>query len=152
MGVLMTNFLGIIASLMAFWSTLTFFFILSTCLFKFRWKGDYGEKVQHYFPSNYVEDLSSDNSAVLENQVRVTVCCISLATYWSGSQIYTLTIPCAVFAFIPLFCSPILHCSLLLNIFVRTSLAESYLRRWNILSWKGLPHIFDLMRTELVRP
>uniref|UniRef100_A0A8C5X179 Phosphoinositide phospholipase C n=1 Tax=Malurus cyaneus samueli TaxID=2593467 RepID=A0A8C5X179_9PASS len=38
------------------------------------WKGDYGEKVQHYFPSNYVEDLSSNNSAELENQVRVTVC------------------------------------------------------------------------------
>ncbi|XP_058702267.1 1-phosphatidylinositol 4,5-bisphosphate phosphodiesterase gamma-2 isoform X1 [Poecile atricapillus] len=33
------------------------------------WKGDYGEKVQHYFPSNYVEDLSSDNSAELENQI-----------------------------------------------------------------------------------
>lgn len=50
-----------------------FFFILSTFLFKFRWKGDYGEKVQHYFPSNYVEELSSDNSAELENQVRVMV-------------------------------------------------------------------------------
>uniref|UniRef100_A0A669QUA2 Phosphoinositide phospholipase C n=1 Tax=Phasianus colchicus TaxID=9054 RepID=A0A669QUA2_PHACC len=38
------------------------------------WKGDYGEKVQHYFPSNYVEDLSSDNSAELESQVRFKVC------------------------------------------------------------------------------
>uniref|UniRef100_A0A674JHQ2 Phosphoinositide phospholipase C n=1 Tax=Terrapene triunguis TaxID=2587831 RepID=A0A674JHQ2_9SAUR len=34
------------------------------------WKGDYGEKVQHYFPSNYVEDMSTDNFADLESQVR----------------------------------------------------------------------------------
>uniref|UniRef100_A0A8C0UHV3 Phosphoinositide phospholipase C n=1 Tax=Cyanistes caeruleus TaxID=156563 RepID=A0A8C0UHV3_CYACU len=45
------------------------------------WKGDYGEKVQHYFPSNYVEDLSSDNSAELENQVRVTVCLLHFLGY-----------------------------------------------------------------------
>lgn len=51
-----------------------FFFSMYAFLFKFRWKGDYGEKVQHYFPSNYVEDLSSDNSAELESQVRFKVC------------------------------------------------------------------------------
>lgn len=54
--------------------------------FKFRWKGDYGEKVQHYFPSNYVEDLSSDNSAELESQVRVELCplhsCCLLAVWF----------------------------------------------------------------------
>ncbi|KAM7146571.1 1-phosphatidylinositol 4,5-bisphosphate phosphodiesterase gamma-2 isoform 1-T3 [Macrochelys suwanniensis] len=33
------------------------------------WKGDYGEKVQHYFPSNYVEDMSTDNFADLESQI-----------------------------------------------------------------------------------
>ncbi|XP_074864699.1 1-phosphatidylinositol 4,5-bisphosphate phosphodiesterase gamma-2 [Carettochelys insculpta] len=33
------------------------------------WKGDYGDKVQHYFPSNYVEDLSIDNVADLESQI-----------------------------------------------------------------------------------
>uniref|UniRef100_A0A1W7REV2 1-phosphatidylinositol 4,5-bisphosphate phosphodiesterase gamma n=1 Tax=Agkistrodon contortrix contortrix TaxID=8713 RepID=A0A1W7REV2_AGKCO len=33
------------------------------------WKGDYGYKVQHYFPSNYVEDMSSDNMEELENQI-----------------------------------------------------------------------------------
>ncbi|KAJ7426461.1 1-phosphatidylinositol 4,5-bisphosphate phosphodiesterase gamma-2 isoform X1 [Willisornis vidua] len=37
------------------------------------WKGDYGEKIQHYFPSNYVEDMSSDNSAELESQCSVHV-------------------------------------------------------------------------------
>uniref|UniRef100_A0A674JF75 1-phosphatidylinositol 4,5-bisphosphate phosphodiesterase gamma n=1 Tax=Terrapene triunguis TaxID=2587831 RepID=A0A674JF75_9SAUR len=37
--------------------------------FNFRWKGDYGEKVQHYFPSNYVEDMSTDNFADLESQI-----------------------------------------------------------------------------------
>ncbi|XP_077687642.1 1-phosphatidylinositol 4,5-bisphosphate phosphodiesterase gamma-2 isoform X1 [Eretmochelys imbricata] len=33
------------------------------------WQGDYGEKVQHYFPSNYVEDMSTDNLADLESQI-----------------------------------------------------------------------------------
>ncbi|KAG8143960.1 hypothetical protein E2320_001092 [Naja naja] len=33
------------------------------------WKGDYGYKVQHYFPSNYVEDMSSDSMEELENQI-----------------------------------------------------------------------------------
>ncbi|XP_034976827.1 1-phosphatidylinositol 4,5-bisphosphate phosphodiesterase gamma-2 isoform X3 [Zootoca vivipara] len=33
------------------------------------WKGDYGYKVQHYFPANYVEDMSSDNMEDLENQI-----------------------------------------------------------------------------------
>uniref|UniRef100_A0A8C3V360 Phosphoinositide phospholipase C n=1 Tax=Catharus ustulatus TaxID=91951 RepID=A0A8C3V360_CATUS len=45
------------------------------------WKGDYGEKVQHYFPSNYVEDLSSLNSTELENQVRVMVCLLHFLDY-----------------------------------------------------------------------
>jgi len=63
-------------------------------LFKFRWKGDYGEKVQHYFPSNYVEDLSSDNSAELESQVRFKV--LSAVFPWntlpagSGNLVYGL--------------------------------------------------------------
>ncbi|KAL7978816.1 hypothetical protein Chor_013305 [Crotalus horridus] len=34
-----------------------------------KWKGDYGYKVQRYFPSNYVEDMSSDNMEELENQI-----------------------------------------------------------------------------------
>uniref|UniRef100_A0A6J0UT95 1-phosphatidylinositol 4,5-bisphosphate phosphodiesterase gamma n=1 Tax=Pogona vitticeps TaxID=103695 RepID=A0A6J0UT95_9SAUR len=33
------------------------------------WKGDYGYKVQHYFPSNYVEDLSTDGIEESENQI-----------------------------------------------------------------------------------
>ncbi|XP_013909324.1 PREDICTED: 1-phosphatidylinositol 4,5-bisphosphate phosphodiesterase gamma-2 [Thamnophis sirtalis] len=33
------------------------------------WKGDYGYKVQHYFPSNYVEDMSSESMEELENQI-----------------------------------------------------------------------------------
>ncbi|KAJ6666074.1 hypothetical protein lerEdw1_000978, partial [Lerista edwardsae] len=33
------------------------------------WKGDYGDKVQHYFPSNYVEEMSSDNIEELESQI-----------------------------------------------------------------------------------
>ncbi|KAH0619519.1 hypothetical protein JD844_000203 [Phrynosoma platyrhinos] len=33
------------------------------------WKGDYGCKVQHYFPSNYVEDMTSDSLEELENQI-----------------------------------------------------------------------------------
>ncbi|XP_054856384.1 1-phosphatidylinositol 4,5-bisphosphate phosphodiesterase gamma-2 [Eublepharis macularius] len=33
------------------------------------WKGDYGEKVQYYFPANYVEDMSSEKGDELENQI-----------------------------------------------------------------------------------
>lgn len=37
----------------------------------FRWKGDYGTKIQHYFPSNYVEDISTVDVEELEKQVRL---------------------------------------------------------------------------------
>uniref|UniRef100_A0A8D2IPR2 1-phosphatidylinositol 4,5-bisphosphate phosphodiesterase gamma n=1 Tax=Varanus komodoensis TaxID=61221 RepID=A0A8D2IPR2_VARKO len=33
------------------------------------WKGDYGCKVQYYFPSNYVEDMSTDSMEELEKQI-----------------------------------------------------------------------------------
>ncbi|XP_074695413.1 1-phosphatidylinositol 4,5-bisphosphate phosphodiesterase gamma-2 isoform X2 [Strix aluco] len=47
------------------------------------WKGDYGEKVQHYFPSNYVEDMSSDNSADLESQE-------NRRKYWEKNQLIAI--------------------------------------------------------------
>uniref|UniRef100_A0A8D0GW24 1-phosphatidylinositol 4,5-bisphosphate phosphodiesterase gamma n=1 Tax=Sphenodon punctatus TaxID=8508 RepID=A0A8D0GW24_SPHPU len=33
------------------------------------WTGDYGDQVQGYFPSNYVEDMLNDNVAELESQI-----------------------------------------------------------------------------------
>ncbi|KAG8437471.1 hypothetical protein GDO86_008246 [Hymenochirus boettgeri] len=32
------------------------------------WKGDYGDKIQHYFPANYVEDISMNASEIIANQ------------------------------------------------------------------------------------
>ncbi|XP_006744238.2 1-phosphatidylinositol 4,5-bisphosphate phosphodiesterase gamma-2-like [Leptonychotes weddellii] len=34
-----------------------------------RWKGDYGTRIQQYFPSNYVEDISTVDVEVLEKQI-----------------------------------------------------------------------------------
>lgn len=34
-----------------------------------RWKGDYGTRIQQYFPSNYVEDISTVDVEELEKQV-----------------------------------------------------------------------------------
>ncbi|MEE6499927.1 hypothetical protein FKM82_003640 [Ascaphus truei] len=33
------------------------------------WKGDYGEKIQQYFPANYVEDISMNDSEVFASQI-----------------------------------------------------------------------------------
>ncbi|KAM4723016.1 1-phosphatidylinositol 4,5-bisphosphate phosphodiesterase gamma-2 [Rhinophrynus dorsalis] len=33
------------------------------------WKGDYGDKIQHFFPSNYVEDISVNDSEIFANQL-----------------------------------------------------------------------------------
>ncbi|KAM4614356.1 1-phosphatidylinositol 4,5-bisphosphate phosphodiesterase gamma-2 isoform 1-T2 [Discoglossus pictus] len=33
------------------------------------WKGDYGDKIQQYFPSNYVEDISFNESEMIANQI-----------------------------------------------------------------------------------
>ncbi|XP_053556682.1 1-phosphatidylinositol 4,5-bisphosphate phosphodiesterase gamma-2 [Bombina bombina] len=33
------------------------------------WKGDCGDKIQHYFPSNYVEDISMNESQMFANQI-----------------------------------------------------------------------------------
>lgn len=50
--------------------------IIDTCsagsrmpLFLSRWKGDYGTRIQQYFPSNYVEDISTADVEELEKQV-----------------------------------------------------------------------------------
>lgn len=42
-------------------------------LFLSRWKGDYGTKIQHYFPSNYVEDISTVDVEELEKQVSLSL-------------------------------------------------------------------------------
>lgn len=34
-----------------------------------RWKGDYGTRIQQYFPSNYVEDISAGDAEEMEKQV-----------------------------------------------------------------------------------
>lgn len=34
-----------------------------------RWKGDYGTRIQQYFPSNYVEDISAGDAEDMEKQV-----------------------------------------------------------------------------------
>lgn len=36
-----------------------------------RWKGDYGTRIQQYFPSNYVEDISAGDAEEMEKQVRL---------------------------------------------------------------------------------
>ncbi|XP_053305358.1 1-phosphatidylinositol 4,5-bisphosphate phosphodiesterase gamma-2 [Spea bombifrons] len=33
------------------------------------WKGDYRDKIQQFFPSNYVEDISANNSEIFANQI-----------------------------------------------------------------------------------
>ncbi|KAE8608753.1 hypothetical protein XENTR_v10011595 [Xenopus tropicalis] len=33
------------------------------------WKGDYGDKIQYFFPSNYVEDISMNASEIIANQL-----------------------------------------------------------------------------------
>lgn len=42
---------------------------VSCPLFFSRWKGDYGTRIQQYFPSNYVEDISTVDVEELEKQV-----------------------------------------------------------------------------------
>lgn len=37
--------------------------------FPCRWKGDYGTRIQQYFPSNYVEDISTFDVEEMEKQV-----------------------------------------------------------------------------------
>lgn len=40
------------------------------CLLCFRrWKGDYGTRIQQYFPSNYVEDISPAEGEEADKQV-----------------------------------------------------------------------------------
>lgn len=41
----------------------------SVCLLLRRWKGDYGTRIQQYFPSNYVEDISAGDAEEMEKQV-----------------------------------------------------------------------------------
>lgn len=62
--------------------------LLSSFSFLTRWKGDYGYKVQHYFPSNYVEDMSPDNMEELENQVGKVLGVIHLSECILDSQVH----------------------------------------------------------------
>lgn len=38
-----------------------------------RWKGDYGTRIQQYFPSNYVEDISVAEGEELGRQVSLSL-------------------------------------------------------------------------------
>ena len=39
----------------------------------YRWKGDHGGKVQLFFPSNYVEEVSNNTKPETKDQVKIIV-------------------------------------------------------------------------------
>jgi len=63
-----------------------------------RWRGDYGDKIQLWFPSNYVEEIeSADESADSNRLGKIQKGSIELAGATVGKRLIKLQIECRLF-------------------------------------------------------